>query len=186
VLQYAAVDTNLAKARDGDLNAYEQVVAEHQAEVWPVLTVLLYDRRRTERMVEAVFVEAYQRLGEYDPQYEFRAFIRTLARQRVRDELARHEPPFECLKTYYEHLGRVFQSDQTAVQATRQLHQAFRQCATKMTDAASQMLHHRYVLGHDPQQISRQVGKPERFVRQTLDRIRLKMAGCIASQLRRT
>lgn len=180
------MDEHLTKAINGDLSAYEQVVSDHQTAVWQVVVVLLYDHRRTERMVEQVFVDAYRRLDEYDPKYEFRAFIRTLARQHVRDELARNEPPLECLRSYYEHLGRVFESDQSAVLAARQLNQAFVRCAAKMTEAANRILHHRYVLGHDPDKISRQAGKPERYVRQTLDRIRLKMAGCIATQLRRT
>ncbi len=182
----AVVDEHLAKVLDGDLQAYEHVVADHQAGVWQVLSVLLYDHRRTERLVEDLFVEAHARLSEYDRRYSFGSFVRSLALQRVRDELARTSDTRDCLRAYREHLARVYATDQSAVAATKQLHVAFRQCATKMTDAASQIMHHRYVLSHDPTAISRAVGKPERFVRQTLDRIRLKMATCIARQLSRT
>ncbi len=179
----ARVDENLAKVRDGDRNAYHQVVADYQADVWQVLVVLLCDRERTERMVGEVFVVAYGRLQEYDPRFEFRAFIRTIARERVRAELFHNDGAEAGLKAYYDHLSHIYATERGAVNATRRLHHAFAHCATKLTDSGARILQHRYALSNEPEQISRRARIPLRMVRQTIDRMRVKMSGCIAGQL---
>ena len=145
-----------------------------------------YSPSYAEGQVIEVFVEAYRRLDAYDARYPLRAFVLTIARQRVRAELGRDDWPADGLDAYREHLARRFASDRGAVNALHRLHRAFADCMAKMTDSARQVVQHRYELNEHPQQVGRRLGKPERFVRQSLDRIRLKMAGCLAAQLRQS
>ena len=58
-----------------------------QESVWRIAAAMLRDRDATENLVQQVFVDAYLHLDQYEPGTDFGAWIRTVARNRLRKDL---------------------------------------------------------------------------------------------------
>src|SRR4051812_23087587 len=71
----------------GDTQAFAGLVHLYQDSVWRVAAALLRDRDASENLVQQVFVDAYLHLDQYEPGTDFGAWIRTVARNRLRKEL---------------------------------------------------------------------------------------------------
>ncbi len=182
----AEVEKALASVLDGNLEAYQQLVAEHQAAVWSVLSALLYSRADTERLLREVFIQAYESLDHFDPdRHQFRDFVRTIARLRVREELkAAAARGGGRLEAYREHLLEHFADDQTAARYQHDLVERFRRCTTKLPDPVSKMLQMRYHQSQDWQTISKATHRPVASVHQQLHRALTAVATCMTRQAR--
>jgi RNA polymerase sigma-70 factor (ECF subfamily) len=66
-------------ARNGDLQAYGELVGTHQAAVFNVCLRLLGERREAEDQAQEAFIRAYSRLHLYDASRPFGPWIRRLA-----------------------------------------------------------------------------------------------------------
>ncbi len=67
------------RARDGDLQAYGQLVSAHQAAVFNVCLRLLGERREAEDLAQEAFIRAHSRLHLYDATRPFGPWVRRLA-----------------------------------------------------------------------------------------------------------
>jgi RNA polymerase sigma factor (sigma-70 family) len=175
------VDDALAKVIKGDLAAYEQVVEEYQCSVWSVLSVLLYDRETTERILREVFIEIFEGLERFDPkQHRFKDLVRATARRRVRKELqAQHDKGDAPLQAYREHITPHFEDDQLAWRYQHALIDRFRRCSGKLPDSIGKMWQMRYHHSRDLQSISKATKRPVTSVRQQMNRALSAMAACM-------
>ena len=175
----AAVDTHLASVLDGNIDAYEHVIREHECDVWPIASVMLYDRATTERFVCEIFARAYLQIRQYDPRYPFRGFVMTIARQAVRERLALAARGSGRLSVFRDHLTKVFADDQMAVLYQHKLQETLDGCLQQVEEKGQAALQLRYEQGLGAAEISRQVGRPIASVRQALNRTRVALTRCI-------
>src|SRR5262245_26009853 len=82
-------DEQVARVQGGVRRAFVTIVNRHQREVWRIVARMLGDRRATENLVQQTFVNLYTGLGGYQPGNGLRHWLRTIARNAVRDELRR-------------------------------------------------------------------------------------------------
>jgi RNA polymerase sigma-70 factor (ECF subfamily) len=97
----------------GDTEAFAGLVRLFQESVWRIGASLLRDRDATENLVQQVFVDAYLHLDQYEPGTDFGAWIRTVARNRLRKELRSASREDRRLAAYRERLA-----ERLRVQAT--------------------------------------------------------------------
>lgn len=67
------------RARQGDADAYGDLVQRYQVSVFNTCYRLLGERREAEDLAQEAFLRAYQRLHTYDPRRPFGPWIRRLA-----------------------------------------------------------------------------------------------------------
>jgi len=172
------MDVHLASVLDGNLDAYEHVVRQHQAEVWPIASMLLYSHEATEQLVADIFVRVYRQIDRYDPQYAFAAFVKTTARQVVRERLdatptdARHA-------AYRTNLSKVMADDATAVKYHRQMQRLVDDCIDRLPDKSRELVALRFDQGLDLKTIGGRLNRPVASVRQALGRVRMTLAQCV-------
>jgi len=169
---------HLASVLEGNLDAYEHLVREHQQSVWSIASLLLYGREETERLVAAIFVQAYRQLDRYDPAYDFGAFVKTIARQVVRERLAA-APADAPLAAYRQHLGKLLADDAKAVIHQRRLSDRVDRCIRRLPENTRTLIDLRFGQGRDLQAISARVNRPIASLRQQVGRARLTLAKCI-------
>jgi len=170
---------HLASVLDGNIDAYDQVVRDYQHEIWPIASALLLKREPTEKFVADVFTRAFHQLDQYDPRYDFGAFIKTLARQMVREKIAA-APSDAPLAAYRDHIAKVFADDATAVRYQRRLNEKLDECFQQVPENIRTIFALRYEHGEDLRSISNQVHRPVASVRQLLNRSRLALTQCVA------
>src|SRR5262249_32006234 len=104
-------DRVVAEVLAGETQAFADLVRMYQETVWRIAAALLRDRDATENLVQQVFVDAYFHLDQYAPGTDFGAWIRTVARNRLRKELRTAGREDRRLATYRERLAERLRAE---------------------------------------------------------------------------
>jgi RNA polymerase sigma-70 factor (ECF subfamily) len=73
-----AVPELVRRARDGSLPAYAEVVARFEGRLLNFLLRRVPNRADAEDVVQETFVRAWQRIGQYDPRWQFSTWLFTI------------------------------------------------------------------------------------------------------------
>ena len=104
-------DRIVAEVLAGNTQAFADLVRLYQQDVWRIAAALLRDRDATENLVQQVFVDAYFHLDQYAPGTDFGAWIRTVARNRLRKELRTAGRDDRRLATYRARLAERLRAE---------------------------------------------------------------------------
>lgn len=77
----------LARARAGDMDAFEEVYRRHVGRVFAVCLRIVADRARAEELTQETFVRAWQRLGDFGDEEHLAAWLRVVASNAAISEL---------------------------------------------------------------------------------------------------
>ena len=166
----------------GDVDAYAEVVQAHQHEVWRVAAYALRDRAATEDLVQQVFLAAYTKLDQYDPGRDFGAWIRTIARNQVRNELRRSARETRWLGRYREHLAQRLERSDAADAAEQELRDRLARCREELSPPAREALSLRYEQSQGFDEIATTLGRTVAATRQLLSRVRAALRRCLEAQ----
>jgi RNA polymerase sigma-70 factor (ECF subfamily) len=163
----------------GDVDAYADVVRAHQQEIWRIVAYAMRDRTATEDLVQQVFVQAYLNLDRYDPARDFGTWIRTIARNLVRNELRRSSRETHWLRRYHEFVALRWENSDAAEQAEQSMRKDLEDCRKELSENASEALSMRYEQGMGFEQIAGILGRTVAATRQMLARIRIALRRCV-------
>jgi len=182
----ADIDQVVGEVRAGRPEAYAEIVARYQQEVWRIAARLLVDRDATGDLVQQVFVDAYFHLGQYRPGTDFGAWLRSIARNRVRREARSAARASRRLEAYRRLLLERLCDSPEVERQEQALCEALRECQEKLPGPAARVLGLRYVecLGFDD--IAARVGGSGSAVQRMISRIRLQLRDCIKLKVART
>ncbi len=169
----------------GDTEAFAGLVRLFQESVWRIAAAMLRDRDATENLVQQVFVDAYLHLDQYEPGTDFGAWIRTVARNRLRKELRTAGREDRRLATYRERLAERLKAeagdhhdDSDAYMA------ALRGCRQLLPPRDAAVLKMRYEKGMSFEQIAEKQGQTPEAVQRMISRIRFRLRDCIQNKLK--
>ena len=104
----------LARAREGDLGAFEELVRMYQADVFRFSWHLTRDRSLAEDVTQEAFLRAFRFFGSYRGDSKFSSWIMRIARncamdtlRRQKSFLARHEGEYERAGSPVDPIARV-------------------------------------------------------------------------------
>lgn len=79
-MTYATDDSELVRAcREGNIGAFEALLARHERSVFNAAYRLLSNREDAKDITQSVFLKAFEKLASYDPSYRFRSWIYRIA-----------------------------------------------------------------------------------------------------------
>ena len=171
--------TTVEQVLAGDVEAYERLVRAYQLKIWRVVAYAMRDRTATEDLVQQVFVQAYLNLDRYDPARDFGVWIRTIARNLVRNELRRSSRETRWLRRYHEFVTLLWENSAAAEQADQSMREDLEDCRKKLSENASEALSMRYEQGMGFEQIAGILGRTVAATRQMLARIRIALRRCV-------
>ncbi len=87
-----AADTELARLRRGDPEAFEQILGRYQHRVFRYLVRMVRDRAQAEDLFQQTWLRVTQKIGQYDPRRNFEAWLFSVARNLAIDYLRRYKP----------------------------------------------------------------------------------------------
>ncbi len=177
------VEGAIARVRAGDVDAFAEVIRAFQDDVWKIVAFALKDLATTEDLVQQVFVNAFLKLDSYEDGRDFGAWVRTIARNRVRDELRRSLREEKRLTHYQEYLLDRFDDPDRADREEDRLRDALERCKKKLAPAAARAVRMRYdeAMGFD--EIARLLDRTVAATRQMLARIRGSLRDCIKERM---
>ena len=118
----------MLRAKDGDLNAFEQLVQKYQQPILNLLTRMVGDATEAEDLAQTVFVRAFQSAARYRASAKFSTWLYTIARHLCLNEIRRRSrhralsmessqtDSEECSPLQFED-ARVFNPTQAALHA---------------------------------------------------------------------
>lgn len=173
----------IAAVRAGDVDAYGEIVRRYQHELYRIAAYVLRDRSATEDLVQEAFVKAYLSLERFDARLDFGAWLRTICRNLVRNELRRAMRSERTLRRYYGHLLCAIEDDDQAERFERSVAEALAACRGQLAPAAAHALALRYEEAREFEEIAALLDRTVAAVRQLLTRVRLELRRCISQRL---
>lgn len=167
--------------RAGQHDAFAEVVRRYQGEVWKVVAGMLSGLRRSEDLVQQVFIKAFFALDEFDTAREFGPWIRTLARNEVRQHLRSREREGRRLDVYQQQLlVHLADAEIETRQAAREARLA--DCLEKLDGPVADAVRARYESGQSFAEIGTRLQRSADAVRVMIGRARVLLRACIESQ----
>jgi RNA polymerase sigma-70 factor, ECF subfamily len=177
------VDQIVARVRAGRTDAYAEIVALYQDEVWRIVARLLADRDASSDLVQQVFIDAYFHLDQYRLGTDFGAWLRSIARNRVRREARSAARASRRLEAYRRLLLERLGDHPAADRQERALLEALKECQEKLTRQAAHVLDLRYSRGLGFEAIAAEVESTGAGVQRMISRIRLQLRDCIKAKV---
>jgi RNA polymerase sigma-70 factor (ECF subfamily) len=167
----------------GRVDAYGEIVRAYQDQIRRIAAFAFHDRESAEDLVQQVFVNAYFKLEQFDRAKDFGPWLRTIARNQVREELRRRGRRTRHLEIYRDRLLARFEDGGKADHHEADLREALARCKESLAPKAADALEWRYMrsLGFD--EIAARLGKTLAATRQMLSRIRLRLRECIKERM---
>lgn len=180
-------DRIVAAVLAGDTPAFAGLVRLYQQAVWGIAAALLRDRDATENLVQQVFVDAYFHLDQYAPGTDFGAWIRTVARNRLRKELRTAVREDRRLATYRERLAERLRSEAAGSRDDSDAYvAALRGCRQALPDRDALLVRLRYEKGLSFEEIAARQGQTPEAVQRMISRIRFRLRDCVQNKLSET
>lgn len=160
--------------RGGRSDVYEELVRRYQQDVLRIAGTLLYDRGRTEDLVQEVFVNAYFALPGFEVGMDFGPWIRTIARNAVREELRRRSRYDRRLAVYADMLAAKL-DDPAADRRQGTLAESLRRHVGRLPEREAEAIRLRYDEGRPINQIAAVLGSTPGATRNLLCQARSRL-----------
>ena len=180
-----AIDELISLILGGRTKLYEEVIRRYQQDVLRVVSTLLYDRGPAEDLVQEVFVNAYFALPRFRPGCDFRPWIRTIARNAVREQLRKQSRYDRRLKTYREILGARLVEDQAAERREQALIESLQKCVSRLPEREAAAVRLRYNEGKTFEEIAAILGSSSGAIRNLLCRARASLREGVEREVNR-
>jgi RNA polymerase sigma-70 factor (ECF subfamily) len=168
----------------GDTAAFAGLVRLYEADLWRIAAVLLRERHATENAVQQTFLDAYANLDRYQLGTDFGAWIRTLARNRLRKELRTAVREDRRLATYRERLAERLRADSPGPGEDADAYlAALRSCRDELPETEANLIRMRYENGMSFEAIASDYGQSAAAVQRMISRIRFRLRDCIERKL---
>lgn len=161
---------------------YEEIVRRFQRDVLRIVSGMLYERSATEDLVQQVFVNAFLHLKDYQTGRDFGRWIRTIARNAVREHVRKASRYDRRLKAYGEILG-AREDDERAADQDQERQQALEPCLEQLSERASEAVKLRYHEGKSFAMIAPQLQSTTGAIRNLLARVRAQLRECIERRM---
>lgn len=162
------LDGTLRAAREGDAAAWRELIDAYSGRVFGLMLRQCRDRELAEELTQATFVQIVEKLGDYDEQGKFEAWLFRIAMNRLRDEMRRrkrHAVPTDFDGAPPDESGRLAGPARDAVSPHAALAQQERigelmTAINRLNEADQQVIYMRYTADLSFQQIADALEQP--------------------------
>jgi RNA polymerase sigma-70 factor len=178
-------DRIIARVLKGEVDAFGGIVRLFERDAWKIASVALQDRDATAELVQEIFVEVYFHLDRFQRGRDFRAWIRGIARNHVREALRTRFRHSRLLDSYRERVVERLADAAVSEKHETLIADAQRRCREELPKHSVQMLALRYEEDLSHQDIASRLGKSMEAVKQLLYRVHIVLRDCIQKRMAR-
>ncbi|MFD2160587.1 sigma-70 family RNA polymerase sigma factor [Rubritalea tangerina] len=168
-------DAWIAKAKQGDLEAFGRLVQRHQAWLRASLRAKLRDWTAADDLAQDAFVTAYRKIESYRGEGEFEAWLQGIAQNHFRNYIRKRREDYIGGDV---ELQALLGGNEEVVCSNRKL-EALRECLGKVKGPIRNLLEMRYVEGKTIREISEETANGHSTLTMKLHRVRAQLAECI-------
>ena len=175
------VDAIVQDVRNGNVDAFAEIVATYQKAVWQVTAYALDGQPVREDIVQQTFVDAYRHLDRFELGRDMGAWLRGIARNLVRQHLRTRGRAQHWFVPYVEYVETL--DNPRGQSAEDEIAEALRQCREGLPEAARTVVDLRYEQDRSFEQVAVTLKRSVPAVRQWLQRIRESLRTCMEKKL---
>jgi len=181
VLTEEEIESALAKAQAGDPEAYGQVVFAYQARLRLFVARYVLREAWVDDIVQQAFVTAYQNLHKFELRTDFAAWIRAIAFNHLRRELAKASRRQDRERDYVAELTarELSQRMENARPEDDAMLDALRDCVSGLPQKTRALITRYYADGLPLQAIAQELDRAADGLKVTLFRVRAQLKECI-------
>lgn len=172
-------------AQRGDAQAFAALVGRHHRGVRACLVARMHDPHEAEDLAQEVFLTAYRKLAEFDPERPLAPWLRSIALNLLRN----HWRKFRARPVggNAELAGLLDQQIAADCGPEREplLHGALRDCLERMDGPARELLHRRYGEEESVRELADRLQRGYSALTMQLHRLRELLADCIGQKMRK-
>jgi len=178
-------DATKREILDGDLDAYGDVVREHQGMLLGYALRRLGDWTQAEEVVQLTFIRACQKLDEFDPNKEFGVWLCVTCKYLILTELEKQRRAVKNQSNYREVLEleiATAAADDMDPDFKRDQLAALQTCVGKLQPETTDLVALRYFKKRSCKEIAAEKNRSVTWVTSTLSRVRRTLRECIENQ----
>ncbi|MBA4389117.1 MAG: hypothetical protein C0404_14185 [Verrucomicrobia bacterium] len=179
-------DSILEQVLGGNVEKYEEIIRAHQQDIYRVVAIAHFDWATARDIVQRTFVQAYLHLDSYKAGTNFGAWIKTIARNLVREELRKRACKQRHLQSYRDEVAVLFEEENQPDASVDRRLEALRHCRGKLPESYSQIVDLHYARSQGIDELAGATGKTSDAVKQMLWRARLMLRQCINKVMAQT
>jgi len=175
----------IRRVQNGDIEAFDPLVRRHLPTVRAFVALRLPVPGLVDEITHETFVSAFRIIGEFDPDRPFRAWLRGIAWNLVRQELQRFAREQANLSRFEQAqlvgFSRGIDSETPSDDAV-----FLEECLKHLPADMHQLVEERYRRGLSNEELGVAVGRTVEWVRVSLFRIRKQLRTCIEGKIVRS
>ena len=180
-----STDDIVLEIRNGDVEAYRQIVVRYQGEVMKIVNAMLIDYDAREDVVQQVLVRAFQQLHQYEIGRGFGKWIKGIARNMVREELRKRYRYKGRIENYAKLVVAHLDAEEETPGAREeglQRSRALSECIDALEQTAAQSVRLRYLEHKSNEEIAEMIERSPGSIRTLLYRARIHLRTCMESK----
>ncbi len=182
-----ALEELLRRVRDGDRDAYGDVVRLHQDMLLAYAAFRVPDPVLVDEVVQQTFIRAYEQLDGFRPGQDFGTWLRAICKFMILAELKRLSRERRNRESYREALRAGLLDEALAAAESSpdsDALSALRRCLEKLQETSRALVVSRYQKALKVDEIARELGQSAAWVATTLFRIRGILRACVEQEAR--
>lgn len=170
----------------GDLTAFEPLVDSHLDHIRAFIALRLPNPDLINEIAQEAFVFAFKNLGDFDPESNFRAWLRAIAHNLTRAELQRfaREQQNKLNLARHQMLAADLESAPTSATDVSPAIYHLRECVESLPDQLQQLVRLRYNEGIPIKTISAKLSRTPTNIWQMLFRVRKQLKECVEQKMK--
>ncbi len=169
----------IAAARNGDRDAFGELVRRYQSNIRACLVIRLKNPHDAEDLAQDTFITAFQKLREFDQALPLGPWLRGIAFNLLRNFQKKSRPLAIGAETELAGLIDARIAERHPLHQEAGIFTALEECMGKLDPAARKLLHRRYHDDAAVQDIAKESGRNHSTVTMQLHRLRAALAECI-------
>lgn len=168
----------------GDLDAYGEVVREHQQMLFGYALRRLGDYRQAEEVVQLTFIRTYQKLDEFRPEQEFGVWLCVTCKYLIMTELEKRRREVRNHENYRGALEVEIGTAMVDTEADSNHDQlaALRLCMERLQNETAALVDLRYFKKKSCKEIASEKNRSVTWVTSNLSRVRKVLRECMENQ----
>lgn len=175
------LETSIQNVLNGDLSAFTYIVETYEADTRAVVAAMIPDRNMVADTTQQVFIIAYKRLSTYQPDTNFKAWLRTIARNTAQNERRRWYSRRDMEQRYQTDVEKRIEDDiDKVVEALPDdILEALRSCMDNLGGKTRALMDGFYFQEHAIKELAKAFELTTNAVKVTLHRARHAMGKCL-------
>ena len=161
---------------DGAVDDYGLLIERYQVKLQSTLSFYCNSTQEIEYFLHEAFVKAYRKLHQYNSEYAFFPWLKTIAVNLLRDEIRGRKNLSEEAREFL--ISQLSKEEKSEFKL-----EALQKCLSKLEQGQREMMKMRYWAKTTVQELAEETGKKPSAIKMQLLRIRESLKKCIKEQV---